>query len=125
VYQLLLEHREESLADHGPLERFAEDNVRVLVRPRQTYNLVLQDSYHPDVLRDALDRDRFFDRLWIEAEYRPYLTWVIPAERADLQRGDIPIYSGRARVVGSLELLGEVEATVEHLPALSGACRAH
>ena len=91
VYQLLLEHREESLADHGPLARFAEDNVRVLVRPGQTYSLLLQDSYHPDVLRDALGRDRFFDRFWIEAEYRPYLTRVIPAERADLQKGDIPI----------------------------------
>ena len=95
VYQLLLEHREDLLADHGPLARFAEDKVRVIVRPGRTYELLLQDGYHPDVLRDALDRDRFFDRLWIEVEHCPYLARVIPAEREDLQQGDMPIFRTR------------------------------
>ena len=95
MYQLLLEHREELLADHGPLARFAKDTVRVIVRPGRTYDLLLQDSYHPDVLRDALDRDRFFDRLWVEVEHCPYLARVIPAERNDLQQGDKPIFRTR------------------------------
>jgi type 2 lantibiotic biosynthesis protein LanM len=56
---------------------------------------LLQDSYHPDVLRDALDRDRFFDRLWVEVEHCPYLARVIPAERNDLQQGDMPIFRTR------------------------------
>jgi lantibiotic modifying enzyme len=56
---------------------------------------LLQGGYHPEVLRDALDRDRFFDRLWIEVEYRPDLVRVFPAEREELQRGDVPIFRTR------------------------------
>ena len=95
MYRLLLVHQDEFLADNGPLMRFAEDDVRVIVRPGKTYGLLLQDSYHPDVLRDALDRDRFFDWLWLGVEHRPYLAQVIPAEREDLQRGDMPIFRTR------------------------------
>jgi class II lanthipeptide synthase len=95
VYQLLLEHREELLADHGPLARFADDTVRVIVRPGRTYDLLLQDSYHPDLLRDALDHGRFFDRLWVEVEHCPHLARVILAEREDLQQGDMPIFRTR------------------------------
>jgi type 2 lantibiotic biosynthesis protein LanM len=94
MYQLLLKYRQQLLADNGPLARFADDEVRVIVRPGLTYGLLLH-SYHPDVLRDALDRDRFFDWLWVEVERRPYLAQVIPAEREDLQNGDMPIFRTR------------------------------
>ncbi|MEQ9482050.1 type 2 lanthipeptide synthetase LanM family protein [Coleofasciculus sp. F4-SAH-05] len=95
VYQLLLNHRDELLSDNGILARFAEDEVRVILRPTQTYGLILQDSFHPDLLRNALDRDRFFDRLWQEVTHRPHLTKVIPAERDDLSQGDIPMFTTR------------------------------
>jgi type 2 lantibiotic biosynthesis protein LanM len=95
VYQLLLNHRDELLSDNSILARFAEDEVRVILRPTQTYGLLLQDSFHPDLLRNALDRDRFFDRLWQEVPRRPHLTKVIPAERDDLWQGDIPMFTTR------------------------------
>jgi type 2 lantibiotic biosynthesis protein LanM len=95
VYRLLLKHREELLSDSGPLMRFAQDEVRVILRPTRTYGLLLQESFHPDVLRDALERDRLFDRLWVAVEQRPYLAKVIVAERADLLRGDIPLFTTR------------------------------
>ena len=57
--------------------------------------MLLRDSYHPDMLRDALDRDRLFDWLWAAVENGPYLTKVIPAERQDLWKGDIPIFTTR------------------------------
>jgi type 2 lantibiotic biosynthesis protein LanM len=90
LYRLLLRHREELLSGHGPLERFAEDEVRVIVRGTEPYALLLRESFHPDVLRNALDRDRFFDHLWATVEDTPHLVKVIPAECQDLRNGDIP-----------------------------------
>ena len=95
VYQTLLKHRDELLADDGPLACFGGDEVRAILRPTRTYGLLLTESYHPDLLRNALDRDRFFDHLWGEVEQRPELAKVLPAERADLNNGDIPMFTTR------------------------------
>jgi len=95
MYRLLLSHRDELLSESGTLARFAETEVRVIVRPTRTYGLLLHESFHPDFLRDSLDRERFFDQLWIEATNRPFLEKVIAAERRDLLRGDIPIFTTR------------------------------
>lgn len=95
VYRLLLRHRDELLSEEGPLARFAEDEVRVILRPTRTYGLLLHESTHPDVLRNALDRDRLFDRLWLSVEHQPYLAQVIGAEQQALQNGDIPMFTTR------------------------------
>ncbi|HZR40603.1 MAG TPA: type 2 lanthipeptide synthetase LanM family protein [Ktedonobacteraceae bacterium] len=91
IYQLLRQHREEILK--GPLAAFANDEIRVIVRPTQTYALLLHESLHPDLLRNTLDRDYFFDRLWQQAPKRPDLIKVIAAERDDLHDGDIPMFT--------------------------------
>lgn len=90
--RLLLKHRDELLAQDGPLARFASQEVRAVIRPTQTYAVLLSESFHPDLLRDALDRDRHFDRLWASVENHPYLEQVISAEREDLGGGNIPIF---------------------------------
>ena len=95
IYGLLMRHRDELLAEDGQLARFAEDKVRAVLRATRVYTLLLRESYHPDVLRDALDRDRLFDRLWVGTEKATFLSKVIPAEQADLRRGDIPVFSSR------------------------------
>jgi lantibiotic modifying enzyme len=95
IYRLLLKHRGDLLANDGPLARFVQDEVRAFVRSGQTYDTLLRDSYHPDMLRDALDRDRFFDWLWAAVEHVPYLAKVIAAEREDLWKGDTPIFTTR------------------------------
>ena len=95
IYRLMMLHREELLAEDGPLSRFAADEVRYIMRPTRAYALLLSESFHPDILRNALDRDRFFDRLWVGCEERSYLARVIPAEIEDLQHGDIPIFTTR------------------------------
>jgi type 2 lantibiotic biosynthesis protein LanM len=91
MYRLLCRHRGALLAEQLP--RFARDEIRVVVRSTNVYGLLWYESFHPDLLRDALDRDRHFDRLWTEAVRRPYLAQVIAAERRDLWRGDIPSFS--------------------------------
>jgi type 2 lantibiotic biosynthesis protein LanM len=100
TYRLLMRRRDGFLAF---LDRFAGDEARSVIRPTQTYGLLLTDSFHPDLLRDALHRDRHFDRLWVPIESRPYLARVIPLEKADLWRGDIPIFTFHP---GSRDLFG-------------------
>jgi type 2 lantibiotic biosynthesis protein LanM len=95
IYQLLLKCRRDLLAKNGPVARFAEDEVGVFLRSKNVYEMLLRDGYHPDMLRDALDRDRLFDGLWAAVESAPYLTKVIAAEREDLWKGDIPIFTTR------------------------------
>ena len=95
MYRCLLKHQNELLSGQGPLARFAEDEVRVIMRPTYVYGLLLRESFHPDVLRNALDRDRLFDRLWTAVEYAPHLAKVIPAEHQDLHRSDVPLFTTR------------------------------
>jgi type 2 lantibiotic biosynthesis protein LanM len=95
IYRLLLNHRAKFLAESGPLANFAGDTVRVIVRATRTYAMLLIESFHPDVLRNALDRDRLFDRLWLAVEQLPHLAKLLPAEQADLRNGDIPMFTTR------------------------------
>ena len=90
VYRLLARDPDEL---HRQLARFADDPVRVVLRPTRIYGMLLVESLHPDYLRDALDRDRLFDRLWLEADFQPVLARVIAAEHRDLSEGDIPFFS--------------------------------
>jgi type 2 lantibiotic biosynthesis protein LanM len=95
TYALLLAHKNELSSDDGPLSRFADDEVCVFLRSMRTYRRLLRESYHPDCLRDGLDRDRLFDLLWIEVEDDQDLARVIRVERDDLSRGDIPLFTTR------------------------------
>jgi len=95
LYHCLLRHQDELLSDEGPIARFAEDEVRVIMRPTYTYSMLLRESFHPDALRNALDRDRLFDRLWTAVEYSPLVAKIIPAEHQDLQSGDVPLFTTR------------------------------
>jgi type 2 lantibiotic biosynthesis protein LanM len=96
TYRLLLACRGELLAETGPLAAFKDDEVRVIARSTQIYSLILRESLHPDLLRNALDRDRLFDRLWAGIEARPYLARLIAAEQRDLHNGDVPVFTTRA-----------------------------
>jgi type 2 lantibiotic biosynthesis protein LanM len=91
MYRLLMNVRDVLLTEQLPL--FAHDEVRVLIRMTRFYSLLLAASFHPDLLRDALERDRFFDRLWLGVESWPDLSKFIPAERQALLRGDIPLFT--------------------------------
>lgn len=95
IYQLLMQHRSALLDATGPLSRFATDSIRHVVRNTQTYGLLLGNSFHPDILRDGLRRERFFDQLWIDVPNRPYLARIIAAECHDLQNTDIPLFTTR------------------------------
>lgn len=97
TYRLMMQHRQALLSPGGPLAWFANDEVRVIVRPTRTYAVLLDESFHPDVLRDARDRDRLFDGLWVGVARNPRLAELVQTEREDLEHGDIPIFTARPR----------------------------
>ncbi len=96
MYELLEREREALVAEPGPLAAFADDVVRVIARPTRVYASLLAESYHPDLLRDAVDRDVYFDRLWSIAPGRRHLCPLVALELHDLWRGDIPKLTARA-----------------------------
>ncbi|MDI3328686.1 MAG: type 2 lanthipeptide synthetase LanM family protein [Alicyclobacillaceae bacterium] len=87
--EILIAHRDELLAPEGPLAGFREVPVRVLLRATQHYANFLLESWHPDYLRDALDRERLVDRLW----YAPVDPRFVPYERDDVMEGDVPYFT--------------------------------
>jgi type 2 lantibiotic biosynthesis protein LanM len=93
--RLLIARRGELLAPGGPLDRFAGDTVRALLRPTMSYMRLLQESCHPHVLQSALERDRLFDKLWETASADPKVDPAIAAEHADLWQGDVPVFTTR------------------------------
>ncbi len=96
AYRMLLVHRDALLAEDSPLRAFADDEVRVILRFTRTYAVLLEEAMHPDVLRDALDCDWLFSRLWLSVADQPALARVIRAEERALWRGDVPRFVTRA-----------------------------
>jgi type 2 lantibiotic biosynthesis protein LanM len=95
LYRAMVRERDALLAPDGPLQRFGHDTVRVVIRATRAYGMLLSESLHPDLLRDALDRDRFFDRLWVGVDEHPALARIVGAEHRDLRRSDIPYFTCR------------------------------
>ncbi len=123
MYQLLQRRQAELTADHGLLHAFAEVAIRVILRPTRIYGLFLRDALHPDHLRDGLDRDRFFDRLWANIDENPDMARMIPHERHDLLRGDVPMFTAKPNARSLWRADGvEVPDFLEEVP-LTRVCR--
>lgn len=93
MYRLIIKYRAEYLSLQ--LLPFEQDEIRMILRNTRTYGLLLAESYHPERLQDALERDMLFDHLWERAASQPGLRQVIAAERLDLEEGNIPLFTTR------------------------------
>ncbi|MEV4414300.1 type 2 lanthipeptide synthetase LanM family protein, partial [Catellatospora sp. NPDC049609] len=120
TYRLLHTHRDALLGPDGPVAAFADDEVRVILRATRTYTKLLQESRHPDLLRDALDRDRFFSFLWLQHEWPGAEAAIAAAEQAQLSRGDIPMFTTRP---GSRDFVSGDGALIEGVLSVSGLDR--
>lgn len=96
-YDAIVAHRDELIGPAGPLARCARDEIRVVARATRTYATLLDESTHPDMLRDGLDRDRLLDVLWPGSARNATLYRLIRFEVADLWAGDVPLFSSRPR----------------------------
>ena len=119
VYRLIEQRRDELQATGGILDRFGEDEVRFLARATATYAVLLGACQHPDLLRDAIDRDQLLDRLWLGAAQQTRLTRLIPAELRDLQNGDVPVFTSRPNSRDLWTSEGERIPEVFEQPALA------
>jgi len=93
LYHTLLQNRKELISGEGPLARFLKDRVRVVLRSTGSYCVLLRESFHPDALRNALDRDLLFEQLWSMVDQCPDFAKVTAHEREDLQHGDVPLFT--------------------------------
>jgi type 2 lantibiotic biosynthesis protein LanM len=98
-YECLLAHRDDLLADAGPLSWFRGVKVRSLLRMTKSYAQISNRCLHPEFLRDAADAGIEMDRLardfvvvQQDLQYRP--PWdVFRAELQSLERLDIPFFT--------------------------------
>ena len=95
MYGVLRQNRDALTRSSGPLARFDEDAVRVVLRSTRAYTTLRRAAYHPNLMRDDARWNAWFGCLrrgseaWLDAGR------VIAAERRGLQQGDIPRFTSR------------------------------
>ncbi|MFT4929721.1 MAG: type 2 lantibiotic biosynthesis protein LanM, partial [Phenylobacterium sp.] len=113
IYRLVLKHQQSWLEpDSGPLAAFAKTPVRVVARETQVYGHFLMESLHSDFMGNALERERFFDQLWIIIGQHPWMAALVPFEIRDLQQMDVPLFTTTPDSVDLYAASGEKIANV-------------
>ena len=92
AYEAIAWHRDELIGPDGLLARCAADQIRFVPRSTSLYTGLLDESTHPDALRDAAGRSQLLDLLWDADES---LRDLVPYELADLWAGDVPLFTAR------------------------------
>jgi lantibiotic modifying enzyme len=118
AYDAITAHRNEF---RTLLRGCADVMVRVVVRPTRGYRRLLDESIHPAVLCDALDRDRLFSLLWTDVAGDPLRWHTAQHESADLWAGDVPLFLGRATTTSLSASTGEPLAVQLDRPGMLDA----
>ncbi|MEU8510761.1 type 2 lanthipeptide synthetase LanM family protein [Kitasatospora sp. NPDC048722] len=77
------------------LPAFADDETRVVVRATADYATLLDESTHPDLLRNAADRDALLRDALADGTDHPGWTGLADDEAAELWNGDVPVFTTR------------------------------
>jgi type 2 lantibiotic biosynthesis protein LanM len=122
MYRTVVIYRDDLLERDGPLSWFANDAIRIVMRATRFYAMLLDEGFHPDVLRHGLDRERHFDRLWFGANDWPEtlgyrIDRLIASERDDLWASDIPYFHAS---VSGYDLLDSKGRAIEGAFARTG-----
>ncbi|QWA23242.1 DUF4135 domain-containing protein [Streptomyces sp. JCM17656] len=130
-YRLLLQQREVLLAPHGPLSVFRTDRVRQVLRNTSLYRRLCAQSWEPNLLADALEREYALRRLLAEPQGAAAGAEQTDSERRQLEEGDIPAFYttvGSTALADSQGIVAEgflqctgLEAVEERLRSLSEA----
>jgi type 2 lantibiotic biosynthesis protein LanM len=99
MYRRILTETPCLLAAGGPLARFAELELRYLLRPTRVYHLLLRDALRPPLLRDGVDFSIALEplaRALSKLDERPSAWTLFDAELRALERLDIPLFLARA-----------------------------
>lgn len=92
AYRIVVEGRDELLEPGGVLDGFAGAESRLIARPTVTYAKLLIESFHPDFLRQGIDRDLCLSKLLGGYEGTPHRASMLASEIAELRIGDIPAF---------------------------------
>ncbi|MFJ9676753.1 type 2 lanthipeptide synthetase LanM family protein [Streptomyces sp. NPDC101194] len=92
-YTAIKEARVELLCAGGPLDRFAHDEVRVVARPTWIYASLLDESTHPDLMKDAAERHKVLALLGTDTLGSAALPGLLDEEIAQLWSGDVPLFT--------------------------------
>ena len=90
AFRIVVQNKQQLLVRSGPIEAFANDRIRFVVRSTNRYARIRFDLYHPDILRDAMERLR----LWISL-YKvgvPAYRQLVWSEIHDLEAQDVPYF---------------------------------
>ncbi|PES67313.1 type 2 lantipeptide synthetase LanM [Bacillus cereus] len=107
VAQIILNNKSELLNEEGPIAKFKDIEIRIVVRPTQYYGNFLLEKHHPDYMRDCVELEKLLDRLWFTVLDKRQ----IPFERKDLFNGDIPIFTTKP---GSRDLFASSGERIEN-----------
>ncbi|MEE6272097.1 type 2 lanthipeptide synthetase LanM [Georgenia sp. MJ206] len=107
AYALIASQRAEWAAPGGLLDGFRGARTRYIPRPTMIYAKVLSESYHPDFMRDGLDRALCLGKLLAGYTDRPVRDAMIAGEVDDLLVGDIPFFEIDVATGSILRLDGE------------------
>lgn len=117
TYRILLAHRDELTAADGPLAAFADDQIRPILRGTMTYARLLLESWHPDVLRDALDRACLFELLARGHKEKLGRAEIVDSECTQILVRDVPSFHTK---VGSVDLYDRFGPLVRDFLPMSG-----
>ena len=119
LYHVLIEQRAELLAPQGPLASFAGCPIRYVIRNTDTYAMVLDQLRSPIFLGDGADRwleMQFFRRPLLKATTPSWMSMLLEAELAALERLDIPWFGTHTE---SCDLLTDAGVVLPNVFALS------
>ncbi|MFG1983803.1 type 2 lanthipeptide synthetase LanM family protein [Streptomyces albidoflavus] len=123
AYAALGEARAELLGPTGLLERFRRDEVRVVARPTAVYATLLDETTHPELMREAGARDAVLARLGDGTLGRPALSGLEDEEIAQLWSHDVPVFTVPAGGTALTGVTGRAAPTAVPLSGLARATR--
>lgn len=92
-YGIIEKCKDNLFTDDCAFGRFKGALGRVIVRDTKYYGSLEMDAFHPDLLRDEIDRSWHWDNLWNETLERSYLSDFIGSEMKQIDEHDIPHFS--------------------------------
>ena len=95
AYRVLLEHRDDLLADGGLLDELTEAPTRFVFRPTNLYGALLERTFRPEYLSSEADRFVQLDalaRALLHCDEVPAVWPILASEHAQLAQGDVPCF---------------------------------
>jgi type 2 lantibiotic biosynthesis protein LanM len=90
IYRVFMDNKSEF---RTVLTQFKEDEIRVIFRDTFVYAHLLEESTHPQILRNGMECERHFDWLWATVPDYALIRRIVKHEKQDLLRGDVPLFT--------------------------------